>query len=128
MAWDGRWILLLLAAALVILYQQGLITLNSKRALLFRGSLGGKSAAFTSCTGRIQRIFRPKEEKKYRFFLKLTLSKGTVSVYVLGPRKEPVLVLTPEIPCGEVWMEKGKPYRVRIVMDHATGNYELNWE
>lgn len=36
MAWDGRWILLLLAAALVILYQQGLITLNSKRAAFSR--------------------------------------------------------------------------------------------
>ena len=128
MAWDGRWILLLLAAALFILYQQGLITLNSKRALLFRGSLGGKSAAFTSCTGRIQRIFRPKEEKKYRFSLKLTLSSGAVSVYVLGSRKEPVLVLTPESPWGEAWLEKGKLYTLRIHFDHATGSYELSWE
>lgn len=127
MVW-GEWIVLLIVVTLAVLYRQGYITLNSKRALLFSGSIGGKKATFTSCTGRIQRIFRPKEEKKYRFSLKLTLSSGAVSVYVLGSRKEPLLVLAPERPCGEVWLEKGKSYRLRIHLDHATGSYELSWE
>ena len=127
MVW-GEWIVLLIVVTLAVLYRQGYITLNSKRALLFSGSIGGKKATFTSCTGRIQRIFRPKEEKKYRFSLKLTLSSGAVSVYVLGSRKEPVLVLTPESPWGEVWLEKGKLYTLRIHFDHATGSYELSWE
>lgn len=127
MIW-GVWIGLLVGLSLLFLYRRGVIPIVSKRALVFYGSAGGKRANFTSCTGRIQRIFRVSESRNYHFHLRSSLSKGEVSLMLSGPGKKILLHLGNNLAEGDVWLEKGRPYTLKIQFDHATGSYDLSWK
>ena len=127
MIW-GVWIGLLVGLSLYLLYRRGVIPISSKRALLFYGSAGGKSANFTSCTGRIQRILRVTESRNYHFQLRSSLSKGGLSLVLSDSGKEILLHLDNHLPEGNVWLEKGRPYTLKIQFDHASGSYDLFWE
>ena len=127
MIW-GVWIGLLAGLSLYLLYRRGVIPISSKRALLFYGSAGGKRANFTSCTGRIQRILRVAESRNYHFQLRSSLTKGEVSLTLSDTEKEILLHLRNHLPEGDVWLEKGRPYTLKIQFDHATGSYDLFWE
>lgn len=123
-----EWIALLAGLSLLFLYRRGVIPVASKRALLFYGSAGGKRANFTSCTGSIQRIYRVAESRSYYFRLKLALSKGEVSLTLSDSGKRILLYLDSQLSEGEVWLEKGKPYTLKIRFEHATGGYDLSWK
>lgn len=127
MIW-GVWIGLLVGLSLYLLYRRGVIPISSKRALLFYGSAGGKRANFTSCTGRIQRILRVAESRNYHFQLRSSLSKGELSLMLSDSGKEILLHLDNHLPEGNVWLEKGRPYTLKIQFDHATGSYDLSWQ
>ena len=127
MIW-GVWIGLLVGLFLLLLYRRGVIPISSKRAILFYGSAGGKRANFTSCTGRIQRILRVAESRNYHFQLRSSLTKGEVSLTLSDTEKEILLHLDNHLPEGDVWLEKGRPYTLKIQFDHASGSYDLFWE
>ena len=127
MIW-GVWIGLLAGLSLYLLYRRGVIPISSKRALLFYGSAGGKRANFTSCTGRIQWILRVAESRNYHFQLRSSLSKGELSLMLSDSGKEILLHLDNHLPEGNVWLEKGRPYTLKIQFDHATGSYDLSWQ
>lgn len=127
MSW-GIWTALTVGLTLFLLYRRGVIPISSKRALLFYGSAGGKRANFTSCTGRIQRILRVAESRNYHFQLRSSLSKGELSLMLSDSGKEILLHLDNHLPEGNVWLEKGRPYTLKIQFDHATGSYDLFWE
>ena len=127
MSW-GIWTALTVGLTLFLLYRRGVIPISSKRALLFYGSAGGKRANFTSCTGRIQRILRVAESRNYHFQLRSSLSKGELSLMLSDSGKEILLHLDNHLPEGNVWLEKGRPYTLKIQFDHATGSYDLSWQ
>ena len=127
MSW-GIWTALTVGLTLFLLYRRGVIPISSKRALLFYGSAGGKSANFTSCTGRIQRILRVAESRNYHFQLRSSLSKGELSLMLSDSGKEILLHLDNHLPEGNVWLEKGRRYTLKIQFDHASGSYDLFWE
>lgn len=127
MIW-GVWIGLLAGLSLYLLYRRGVIPISSKRALLFYGSAGGKRANFTSCTGRIQRILRVAESRNYHFQLRSSLSKGELSLMLSDSEKVILLHLRNHLPEGDVWLEKGRSYTLKIQFDHASGSYDLFWE
>ena len=127
MSW-GIWTALTVGLTLFLLYRRGVIPISSKRALLFYGSAGGKRANFTSCTGRIQRILRVAESRNYHFQLRSSLTKGEVSLTLSDTEKEILLHLRNHLPEGDVWLEKGRPYTLKIQFDHASGSYDLFWE
>ena len=127
MSW-GIWTALTVGLTLFLLYRRGVIPISSKRALLFYGSAGGKRANFTSCTGRIQRIIRVAESRNYHFQLRSSLTKGEVSLTLSDTEKEILLHLRNHLPEGDVWLEKGRPYTLKIQFDHASGSYDLFWE
>lgn len=127
MSW-GIWTALTVGLTLFLLYRRGVIPISSKRALLFYGSAGGKSANFTSCTGRIQRILRVAESRNYHFQLRSSLTKGEVSLTLSDTEKVILLHLRNHLPEGDVWLEKGRPYTLKIQFDHASGSYDLFWE
>lgn len=127
MSW-GIWTALTVGLTLFLLYRRGVIPISSKRALLFYGSAGGKRANFTSCTGRIQRILRVAESRNYHFQLRSSLSKGELSLMLSDSGKEILLHLDNHLPEGNVWLEKGRPYTLKIQFDHASGSYDLFWE
>ena len=127
MSW-GIWTALTVGLTLFLLYRRGVIPISSKRALLFYGSAGGKRANFTSCTGRIQRILRVAESRNYHFQLRSSLSKGELSLMLSDSEKVILLHLKNHLPEGDVWLEKGRPYTLKIQFDHATGSYDLSWQ
>lgn len=127
MSW-GIWTALTVGLTLFLLYRRGVIPISSKRALLFYGSAGGKRANFSSCTGSIQRILRVAKSGNYHFHLRSSLSKGALSLMLSDSGKEILLHLRNHLPEGDVWLEKGRPYTLKIQFDHASGSYDLFWE
>ena len=114
-----------LTALFLILYERGLMAINSKSAVSFIGSPGGTGARFTSCSGSIKRIVRFKEDSTYNFLLDTDLTKGHVSIELLDDHKHPVMKLDPAHPRGTVTAEQGKKYYLITRFRSATGRYSL---
>ena len=110
-----------------LLYRNGWMVLSSKSAVTFIGSNRGKSATFSGCSGSIKRIVRCAEDREYRFFLDAALTKGDMSVSLLGPDKRELLRLTESMPQASAALEKGTRYTLVLRCRAATGRYVLQW-
>ena len=126
---------LLTAACLIgmyLLYDNGYLLVQAKRALTFIGSGMGKrdyfAFQFTGCTGYVSRVLRVKESATYTVTLNATLSKGTVRFTMLDGARTPLLVLTPERNSGKVYLETGMRYHIRMDFTHASGDSRARWE
>ena len=113
------------AAGMWLLYENGLMVVNNKRAVSFVGSDRGRRASFTACTGTIRRILRFSERKTLRMVFSPVLSKGSVWVELLDSRKQPLLRLDESCPTGSVTVEKGQRYHLVFHFQSATGEYTL---
>ncbi len=118
----------IIAAAFYFLYSAGLMSIQSKRAVLFLGSVSGKSARFSSCTGCIKRILRFRDSRSYRIFFNLELAGGDASAEILDSAKRTVLRLDSLVRSGSISVEKGKRYYLVLRFRSATGSYTLNWD
>ena len=126
----------LLTAVCVIgiwfLYDNGYLLVKSKSALTFLGSGMGKqnhfSFRFTGCTGFVRRVMRVRGSGNYTVNLHTDLSKGEVKFLLLDRAKEPLLVLTPEASRGNIYLESGKRYHIRMEFRHASGESKASWE
>ena len=116
-----------LTAVLVALYECGVMAMQSKRAVLFVGSINGCRASFSNCTGTIRRVMRFAQSGEYRFTLSGAAEQGEIICTMIDADGTVCAQLKP----GEstvIAAEKGKRYCVRIRMEHATGKYELRRE
>ena len=118
---------LVMGFVMYLLYRNGWMILSSKSAVTFIGSNRGKSATFSGCSGSIKRIIRCTEDREYRFFLDAALTKGHMSVSLLGPDKRELLQLSESNPQGSVTLEKGTRYTLVLRFRSATGRYALQW-
>ena len=118
---------LVMGGVMYLLYRNGWMVLSSKSAVTFIGSNRGKSATFSGCSGSIKRIVRCREDREYRFFLDAALTKGDMSVSLMGPDKRELLQLTDSMPQGSVTLEKGIGYTLVLRFRSATGRYALQW-
>ena len=118
---------LVMGIVMYLLYRNGWMVLSSKSAVTFIGSNRGKSATFSGCSGSIKRIVRCREDREYRFSLDAALTKGDLSVSLLGPDKRELLRLTETTPHGSVTLEKGARYTLVLRFRSATGRYALQW-
>ena len=118
---------LVMGIVMYMLYRNGWMVLSSKSAVTFIGSNRGKSATFSGCSGSIKRIVRCAEDREYRFSLDAALTKGDMSVSLLGPDKRELLRLTESMPQGAVTLEKGTRYTLVLRFRSATGRYVLQW-
>ena len=118
---------LVMGIVMYLLYRNGWMVISSKRAVTFVGSNRGKSASFSGCSGSIKRIIRFSEDREYRFFLDAALTKGNMSVSLLGPDKKALLQLTDSMPQASATLEKGKRYVLVLRFRSATGRYALQW-
>ena len=116
------------AAGMWLLYDRGLMVLNSKRAVSFVGSDRGRRASFTACTGTIRRILRFSESKTLRVVFSPVLSHGNVALELLDSQKQPLLRLDESCPTGSVTVEKGKRYHLIFRFQSATGEYTLQMD
>ena len=116
------------AAGMWLLYQNGLMVLNSKRALSFVGSDRGRRASFTVCTGTVRRILRFSESKTLRVVFSPVLTKGSVTMKLLNSQKQPLLLLDETHPTGSIAVEKGQRYQLVFHFQSATGEYSLQMD
>ena len=113
------------AAGAWLLYQNGLMVVNSKRAVSFVGSDRGRRASFTACTGTIRRILRFSESRTLRVVFSPVLTKGSVTMELLDSSKQPLLQLNEACPIGSISVEKGRRYHLIFRFQSATGEYTL---
>ena len=110
----------------LVLYFNGFLVLNSKRALTFVGVRQGREASFTACTGQIRRIVRFPESKCFQMTFTPQLTKGDVYVELLD-HKQQILLLDSSTQTGHVSAEKGRAYTLVIHFRAASGKYTLFW-
>lgn len=130
----GDFTLLFLACmgvVLYVLYDRGYLAVQSKRALMFVGSMGFGSnachARFSGCTGQLRRNVRFRGAEPVDFVLSASLTKGTMQVFVLDRQKQVVLALDPACPRGTLQPVENMRYQLVIQLDHADGGYRLEW-
>ena len=116
------------AAGMWLLYRNGLMVVNSKRAVSFIGSDRGRRASFTACTGTIRRIVRFSQSKNLRMVFSPVLTKGRVAVELLDSRKQSLLRLDEARPTGSIFVEKGQRYHLVFHFQSATGEYSLQMD
>lgn len=113
-----------------ILYISGYLVINAKKAVMFEGTIRGKSsckASFTSCDGTLKRIIRFKESKIYHFELISQLSKGELLVEILDSAKQPILRLDGDNQSADINVNAKQRYYMVFIFRAATGKYELSW-
>ena len=120
-------ILAAMAAVFYILYINGYMIMNAKKAILFFGKERGKYARFTSCSGYMKRVIRFKESREYEFSFETELEKGEVSVELWNGNKEKVLSLTNQ---GKqvISVDNKKRYFLILRFVSATGSYHVDWK
>jgi len=121
-------LLLIIGIAFYLLYINGFLTAQSKRAVLYIGSLKGNSAKFSSCTGYTKRVIRFRDSRTYCVVFESVLTGGNVSVEILNSAKQTVTCLNSNTPNDNINVEKGKRYYLVVHFQSATGSYTLSWE
>ena len=121
-------IFLVLAAIYYVLYINGYLLFNNKKALTFVGSKRGNKASFSACTGTIKRVVKFDADKICKVTLDCRLSKGEMSVSLLDSSKQEIINLTSTNKTADVNVEKGKRYYLVFGFKSASGDYELKWE
>ena len=118
---------LVMGVGFYLLYSNGFLVMNSKRAVMYAGSKRGKAAKFSSCSGYTKRIIKVQETKQYQFSLDCNLTAGTVLVEVLDASKKMILTLDETRRCADVDLEKGKRYDLIVRFEAASGDYVIDW-
>ena len=117
----------MLITVFYILYINGYMIMNAKKATLFFGKERGKYARFTSCSGYMMRVIRFKESREYEFSFETELEKGEVSVELWNGNQEKVLVLSNQ---GKqvISVDNKKRYFLILRFVSATGSYHVDWK
>lgn len=110
------------------LYTNGYLVINAKRALVYVGSMGGRKASFTSCTGYTKRVVTFRESGSVDFRFDLELSKGDVAMELLDASKNCILRLDPAVQHAQIPIEAKKRYYLVFRFHSASGRYLLTWE
>ena len=120
-------IIVAMAAVFYILYINGYMIMNAKKAILFFGKERGKYARFTSCSGYMKRVIRFKESREFEFSFETELEKGEVSVELWNGNQEKVLVLSNQ---GKqvISVDNKKRYFLILRFVSATGSYHVDWK
>lgn len=114
--------------AFYVLYINGWLVLQSKRAVMYTGSRRGKKASFISCTGYVKKVVKFRESRKYRFELKSELTKGEIRAILSEAGGGEILQLDSSRSVGEISVEKGRRYGLTMQFESASGKYELDWK
>lgn len=120
-------ILALMVAAFYLLYINGYMIINAKRATLFLGKERGKYARFASCSGYMKRVIRFRESREYVFSFETELEKGEVCVELWKGNKDKILSLT-DRGTQTVRVESKERYYLILRFVSATGSYHVDWK
>lgn len=120
-------ILALMVAAFYLLYINGYMIINAKRATLFLGKERGKYARFASCSGYMKRVIRFRESREYVFSFETELEKGEVCVELWKGNKDKILSLT-DRGTQTVSVESKERHYLILRFVSATGSYHIDWK
>ena len=118
----------LLGGIMYLLYINGYMVFNNKKALTFIGSQRGNKASFTSCNGWMKRVVKFSESRNYAFDLDVKLSKGDMQVELLDGKKQPIMRLDGNNPKAVIEIDANKRYYLVYRFNKASGSYELKYE
>ena len=118
----------LLGGIMYLLYINGYMVMNNKKALTFIGSQRGNKASFTSCNGWMKRVVKFSESRNYAFDLDVKLSKGDMQVELLDEKKQPIMRLDGNNPKAVIEVVAGGRYYLVYRFNKASGNYLLKYE
>ena len=121
-------LLIIMGIGFYFLYINGYLVTNAKRAVMYIGSLGGRKANFSSCTGYTKRVIKFKESGSVHFNLALEISKGEVTMELLDTNKHCILQLSNTQPSSVIQIEAKKRYFLVFRFKSASGSYLLTWE
>ena len=124
-------IVIIFGSLFYLLYVNGYMIINAKRAVMFVGSIRGNGkckASFSTCDGYMKRVIRFKENKTNNFNLKCQLSTGTLFVELLDSNKQKIMNLNNNYQSANINVERNKKYYLVFKFQSVTGNYELSWK
>lgn len=121
-------LLIIMGIGFYFLYINGYLVTNAKRAVMYIGSLGGRKANFSSCTGYTKRVIKFKESGSAHFNLALEISKGEVTMELLDTNKQCILQLSNTQPSSVIQIDAKKRYFLVFRFKSASGSYLLTWE
>lgn len=113
-----------------LLYINGYMVINAKRAIMFVGSIRGKDsckARFSSCSGYMKRVIRFDESRSYNFVLVPELTEGELVVEILDSNKQNIMKLDAYNRYANIVVDKKKRYYLVFNFQSASGSYELDW-
>ncbi|MDD3369690.1 MAG: hypothetical protein PHP50_12565 [Lachnospiraceae bacterium] len=115
-----------------ILYSYGYITVQTKRALMYIGTVGwGRNlsgAKVKGCTGHTRRVIRFPESRVYHFLLEYGITDGSVVIEIKSKDKQELLVLDQDKKEGSIMVEANRKYYLVVSFQHADGKYEVTWQ
>lgn len=118
-------------AIIYILYQNGICSFSSKKALLFIGknniSQKNLSAVFKACTGYIRRVLILNKDCEYTFTFDCNLENGEIKAVIRNCKKQELFTLTPENNNITLMLDSGK-YYLSVECYKAYGNYKFSWK
>ena len=123
--------LIFIGLVFYVLYTQGMLVVNCKRAILFVGSIRGKDscrASFKSCSGYMKRVIKFERSRAYYFMLDSELEKGELEIAILDSSKQPVLMLNHIQQSGTIEVDARQRYYLVFSFKSASGKYELKWQ
>ena len=117
-----------MSVVLYLLYINGYLPMNAKRAIMYVGFMGNRKATFASCTGYTKRVIKFRESKDVQFHFDLKLSKGDVTMELLDAAKECILKLDRSNTNAVIPIDAKKRYYLVFRFKSASGSYLLSWE
>ena len=121
-------LLVIMGIAFYFLYINGYLVTNAKRAVMYIGSLGGRKATFTFCTGYTKRVIKFRESGSVHFNLELEITKGEVTMELLDATKQCILQLGNTQRSSVIHIDAKKRYFLVFRFKSASGSYLLTWE
>ncbi len=122
---------ILLFVLFYILYINGYMVLNVKRAVMFIGSIkrvdNRCGARMASCNGWMKRVVRFREVRKYYFKLEYGITKGDLQIEIQNRKRQVVLLLNEINREGSINVEKNERYYIVLKFKDTTGEYKLYW-
>jgi len=121
-------LLVIIGIVFYFLYINGYLMINAKQAVTYIGSLGGRKATFTACTGYTRRVIKFKESGTVRFNLDLEIIKGEVTMELMDVTKQCILKLDNIYPSAVIHIDAKKRYFLVFRFKSASGSYLVTWE
>ncbi len=120
----------LLLPVFYLLWVNGYLAINAKRAVLYVGN-GGKNfsgATVKGCTGYVKRVFKMKNSGTYQFNLELVEDCGEIIVILQDKLKNDIAIFDSQRTEKSLYMEGNEIYYLKFTYKKASGTVKLSWQ